>query len=233
MATLLSVDINFPSISNSMSDLLRSTSGSLEGPLPGITKRMNNQATADSTAIQMKCRSLEDKLANAEKQLDGAKRDTDEWKRRYESIVADTRSSEEAAVARHMALQKTHNDLEEKYNVVSHQLEVFRKEASDWRTRFEVGVSERKAGEEQLNVEIGALQSRCSAAEGRLAAAREQLQSAREEAVEWRRKHDIAYEELCATSERATAMCERINKQAQDRQDALRDEFTSSIATKV
>eukprot|EP00250_Pteridium_aquilinum_P003918 c14182_g1_i1 orf=303-3524(+) len=205
---------------------------SLEGPLLGITKRMNHQSTAESTAIQMRQRSLEDRLGNAEKQLDAAKRDTDEWKRRYESIVADTRFSEEAAVARHMVLQKTHNALEEKYNVVSHQLEVFRKEASDWRTRFEGAVLERKAGEEQLSAEIGALKSRCSAAEGRLAAAREQLQSAREEALEWRRKHDVAVEESRTTSEQATAMCDRVKKQAQDRQDALREELLSSIAMK-
>ncbi|KAI5066016.1 hypothetical protein GOP47_0018640 [Adiantum capillus-veneris] len=205
---------------------------SFEGPLMGITKRMNHQTATESTAFQMKCRSLEEKLGNVEKQLEGAQKDTDEWKRRYESVATEARSSEEAAGGRYMALQKTFNSLDEKYSVASHQLEVSRKEASDWRTRYEVSVSECKAGEEQLSVEIGALQSRCSAAEGRLAAAREQLQSAKEEALEWRRKHDLALEELHVTSERAAAMCERVNKQAQDRQDALRDEFFSSIATK-
>ncbi|MCO5594958.1 hypothetical protein L7F22_048995 [Adiantum nelumboides] len=205
---------------------------SLEGPLMGITKRMNQQTATESTAFQMKCRSLAERLANVEKQLEGAQKDTEEWKRRYESVAFEARSSEEAALARFMALQKTYNSLDEKHSTISHQLEVSRKEVSDWRTRYEVAVSERKAGEEQLTVEIGALQSRCSAAEGRLAAAREQLQSAKEEAVEWRRKLDSALEELRVTSERAAAMCERVNKQSQDRQDALRDEFLSSIATK-
>lgn len=205
---------------------------SLEGPLMGITKRMNNQSTTESTAFQMKCRSLEDRLANVEKQLEGAQKDTEEWKRRYESLATEARSAEEAAGSRYMALQKTYNSLDEKYIMVSQQLEGSRKEAADWRTRYEATVTERKAGDEQLNVEVGALQSRCSAAEGRLAAAREQLQSAKEEALEWRRKHDLALEELHVTSERASAMCERVNKQAQDRQDALRDQFLSSIATK-
>ena len=206
---------------------------SLEGPLSGITKRVNHQSAAESTSLQIKYRSLAEKQSATEKQLDGAKKEAQEWKMRYESVLNESKTSEVAFSSRYMALQKTHNAMEEKFSALSSQLESFRKEASDWRTQYEEVVSSRNALEEQLNVEIRALQNRCSAAEGRLAAAREQLQSAKAEADEWKRKYQAAVEESNIASENARAICDRVTKHSQDRQDALREEFLSNIAIKV
>lgn len=205
---------------------------SLEGPLLDITKRWSHENSAENDALQLKCQSLEDKLSNLGKQLDSAKKDAQEWKRRYEAIAADSKSSAEAASARYITLQKTHNSMEEKFMSQTAQLEAYRKEASDWRSKYEHLMSERQAEEKQMGLDIVTLQSRCSAAEGRLAAVREQLDSAKEEAAEWRRKHEATVEEFRISSEKATSMCERISKQAQSREDALRAEFSSTISLK-
>ncbi|KAH7441901.1 hypothetical protein KP509_03G061100 [Ceratopteris richardii] len=205
---------------------------SLKGSLLGVVKRMNLQSQTDSVSFQMKHQSLEDRLINAEKQLECAKREMNDWRNRYELLTEEAKSSEEASAARYLALEKMYDSLNEKCSLASHQLEISRKEVSDWRASYEVVVTERKTLEEQLNVEIGVLRSRCSSAEGRLAASQEQLQSAKEEVHEWRRKYDLALEELHITSERAAAICERLNRQAQDRQDALLNEYFSNIARK-
>lgn len=205
---------------------------SIEGPLLDIMKTSNCQSDTENTSLQLKCQSLEDRVSNLGKQLDSANRDVQDWKRRYEAIAADSKSSEGAAVARYMALQKTHDVMEEKLTAVCHEIEAARNEASDWRSRYENLMSERHAEEQHAISEMAALQSRCSAAEGRLAAVREQLESAKEEAAEWRRKHEASVEEYRILSEKATATCERISKHGQSRQDALRAELSSTTALK-
>ncbi|KAH1146135.1 hypothetical protein GLYMA_15G078400v4 [Glycine max] len=87
----------------------------------------------------------------------------------------------------------------------------------------------------QASSEIAALKSRSGAAEARLAAAREQSQSAQEEAEEWKRKrkYDIAVREAKAALEKAAIVQHYTNKQTQLREDALREEFSGTLAEKA
>ena len=68
-----------------------------------------------------------------------------------------------------------------------------------------------------------------------MAAAREQSQSAQEEAEEWKRKrkYDIAVREAKAALETAAIVQHYTNKQTQLREDALREEFSGTLAEKV
>eukprot|EP00249_Psilotum_nudum_P023424 c28867_g1_i1 orf=314-3514(+) len=205
---------------------------SLEGPLADLTKRWGDQRAADNAAFQLKCRSLEDRLSLLGKQLDAAQRDAQDWKRRYETMIVDYKSSSEESTARYSALQNKYSTLEERCATLSHQLEVARKDSLDWRNKHANLISERQIEEERITSEITALQSRCRAAEARLAAAREQTEAAKEEATEWRRKHDATLKESHAALEKATSMREHANKQAQAQEDGLRMEFSSIIAEK-
>ena len=49
----------------------------------------------------------------------------------------------------------------------------------------------------------------------------------------WKRKYDIAVREAKAALEKAAVVQERSNKQTQQREDALRAEFSDSLAEKV
>jgi uncharacterized NAD(P)/FAD-binding protein YdhS len=77
------------------------------------------------------------------------------------------------------------------------------------------------------------LQNRCSTAEARLAAVREQAESAKEEAAEWRRKYDSIATSTKTAAEKAMAQKDRAVEQARLREDALRAEFSATLAQKV
>ncbi|XP_058107134.1 uncharacterized protein LOC131250810 [Magnolia sinica] len=63
-------------------------------------------------------------------------------------------------------------------------------------------------------------------------AAREQANSAQVEVSEWKRKYDIAVREAKAALEKAATVQERYNKDTQHRENALRAEFSESLAEK-
>lgn len=205
---------------------------SLEGPLSDLIKKWIDQKTANNSALQLKCRSLEDRLVLLGKQLDSAQRDAQEWRRRFEGLASEHKSASEESDSRYNSLQTKYSALEERSATLSYQLEVSRKEASDWRSKYDQMLSSQRAEEDRIGGEIVALKSRCSSAEARLAAAREQAEAAKEEASEWKRKHDVAIKESRHGVEKATIMQERATKQAQAREDSLRAEFASLMALK-
>lgn len=205
---------------------------SFEGPLSDLVKKWNDQKTTDNSSLQLKCRSLEDRLVLLGKQLDSAQRDVQEWKRRFETSGSEHKSFAEESETRYSLLQNKYSILEEKSATLSYQLEVVRKEATEWRNKFDHLLSSRKAEEERIVGENAALRSRCSSAEARLAAAREQAEAAKEEASEWRRKHDAAVKESRESLGKASAMQELATKQAQAREDSLRAEFSAAMALK-
>ncbi|MCO5582076.1 hypothetical protein L7F22_035967 [Adiantum nelumboides] len=205
---------------------------SFEGPLSDLVKKWNDQKATDNTSLQLKCRSLEERLLLLGKQLDSAQRDVQDWKRRFETAGTEHKAFAEESESRYSLLQNKYSSLEENAASLSYQLEIVRKEASDWRSKYDHLLSTRKAEEDRLVGENAALQSRCSSAEARLAAAREQAEAAKEEASEWRRKHDAALRESRESLGKASAMQETATKQAQVREDALRAEFSSAMALK-
>ncbi|KAJ0961570.1 hypothetical protein J5N97_001321 [Dioscorea zingiberensis] len=115
---------------------------------------------------------------------------------------------------------------------LSKALELMKRESSDWKTKYDNSCLELKVVEEKFTAQIAALESRRSIAEGRLSAAREQAKSAEEEASEWKWKYDAAAGELKTALEKATLAQKRSNKEVQNREDALRAEFSNLLTRK-
>ena len=154
------------------------------------------------------------------KQLDSSQRDVQEWKKRFETLGLEHKSSSEESESRYSLLQNKYSALEESAANLSYELEVTRKETSDWRTKYDHLLSSRKADEERIVGENATLKSRCSSAEARLAAAREQAEAAKEEASEWRRKHDVAVKDAREAMIKLSTAQELAAKQAQAREDS-------------
>eukprot|EP00252_Welwitschia_mirabilis_P006983 TRINITY_DN1796_c0_g2_i1.p1 TRINITY_DN1796_c0_g2~~TRINITY_DN1796_c0_g2_i1.p1 ORF type:complete len:846 (+),score=251.56 TRINITY_DN1796_c0_g2_i1:162-2699(+) len=205
---------------------------SLEGPIADLTKRLVDQRASEKTSLELKCKSLEEKLALMEKQLEVSQKHGNEYLKRYEDVISDKKRISDEYVSRIANMQRSYASLEEKYTNVCELLESARKEVSELRKKHEQSIVKQKIELEKGETEMSSLKMRCNSAEARLTAAREQAESAKEEAIEWKRKHDAAAKELQTVSEKAAELRERANKQAQIREDTLRAEFASAISQK-
>lgn len=206
---------------------------SLEGPLVDLINKQIDQIGSEKTALALKCRSIEDKMNFLNKQLEASEKFKSEYLKRYEDATSDKKKLAEDYASRIANLQSKYSALEERYTGLSKTLDSTRIEAMEWKRKYEQVLSKQKTEEEHSNAEISILKARTSAAEARVNAAKEQAESAQEEAEEWKRKYSIAAKEAKNALEKAAAVQERTNKQAQSREDALRDEFSSTLANKV
>lgn len=205
---------------------------SLEGPLVDLIKKQIDQIGSEKSAFVLKCRSIEDKMALMNKQLEASEKYKSEYLKRYEDAINDKKKLADDYMGRITNLQSKSSSLEEKCSSLSKALDSGRQESLDWKRKYEQVLSKQKAEEDYANAEIAILKSRSSAAEARLAAAKEQSQAAQEEAEEWKRKYDIAVREAKAALEKAAVVQERSNKQTQLREDDLRAEFSDRVAEK-
>ncbi|CAH2062631.1 unnamed protein product [Thlaspi arvense] len=205
---------------------------SLEGPVNDLIKKQIDQIGSEKSSLMLKCCSIEDKMSLLNKQLEASEKYKSEYLKRYEDAINDKKKLADDYMSRITNLQSKNSSLEERCSSLSKTLDVAKQDSTDWKRKYEQILSKQKAEEDQASSEIAILKSRSSAAEARLAAAREQAQSAQEEAEEWKRKYDIAVREAKAALEKAAAVQERTNKQTQLREDALRAEFSSSLAEK-
>ncbi|XP_043701021.1 guanylate-binding protein 1-like [Telopea speciosissima] len=205
---------------------------SLEGPILDLMKKQLNQIGSEKSALALKCRSMEDKLGLLNKQLEASEKHKSDYLRRYEDAINDKTKLADEYTNRITNLQSKSSSLEERSLSLSKTLDSARQESLEWKRKYEQIFAKQKAEEDQANSERAVLKSRTSAAEARLAAAREHAQSAQEEAEEWKRKYDIAVRETKAALEKAAAVQERTNKQTQLREDALREEFSATLAEK-
>lgn len=205
----------------------------MEGPLQDLAKRQMDQIGSEKGSLALKCRSIEDKMALLNKQLEASEKYKSEYLKRYEEAINDKKKLSEDYTSRLTNLQSKYSSIEERCSSLSKALESAKQESMEWKRKYEYVLSKQKANEDQINSEIAILKSRSSAAEARLAAAREQSQSAQEEAEEWKRKYDVAVREAKAALEKAAVVQERSNKQTQLREDALRAEFSSTLGEKV
>lgn len=167
------------------------------------------------------------------KRLEASESEKSEYIKRYEDAVNDKKKLTDEYKNRISDLQSSRRSLDERYSSLSKTLDSTKQESMDWKRKYEQFLLRQKAEEDQAGSEIASLKSRTSAAEARLAAAREQAQSAQGEADEWKRKYDIAVREAKAALEKAAIVQERTNKQTQLREDALREEFSSTLGEKV
>lgn len=181
----------------------------------------------------LKCRSIEDKMGLLNKQLEASEKNKSEYFKRYEDAINDKKQLADEYMSRISNLQSKCSSLEERCSSLSKTVDLARQEATEWKRKYENLLSKQKAEEDQASSEIAILKSRSSAAEARLAAAQEQRKSAQEEAGEWKRKYDVAIRETKIALEKAAVVQDRSNKQTQLREDALRDEFSDTLAHKV
>lgn len=205
----------------------------MEGPIQDLAKRQIDQIGSEKSSLALKCRSIEDKMALLNKQLEASEKYKSEYLKRYEEAINDKKKLSEDYTSRLTNLQSKYSSIEERCSSLSKALESAKQESMEWKRKYEYLLSKQKVNEDQINSEIAILKSRSSAAEARLAAAREQSQSAQEEAEEWKRKYDVAVREAKAALEKAAVVQERSNKQTQLREDALRAEFSSTLSEKV
>jgi chromosome segregation ATPase len=131
---------------------------SLAGPIHDLVKRASDKAAAEYSSLELKGRSMEERLAFSSKQTEAAQRDAQDWKKRYENIMNDYNRASENSAAQYSTLQKKVTSLEERRTVLGTQLEGAKKEAADWQSKFESFFAARRAEEERLNSEIASLQ---------------------------------------------------------------------------
>ncbi|PSS04811.1 Guanylate-binding protein like [Actinidia chinensis var. chinensis] len=205
---------------------------SVEGLVLDLIKQQIDQIGSEKSSLMLKCRSIEDKMGLLNKQLEASEKYKSEYLQRYEDAINDKKKLADDYMSRITNLQSKCSSLEERSSSLSKTLDAARQESLDWKRKFEQVLSRQKAEEDHATAEIAILKSKSSAAEARLAAAREQSQSAQEEAEEWKRKYDIAVREAKAALEKVAVVQERSNKQTQQREDALRAEFSESLAEK-
>ncbi|KAL6546567.1 hypothetical protein OROMI_022288 [Orobanche minor] len=205
---------------------------SLEGPLLDLIKKQIDQITTEKSSLALECRSIKDKMDLLNKQLESSEKYKSEYLKRYDDAIIDKKKLADDYMLRITNLQKKCSSLEEKYSNLSKILDTARQESADWKRKYEFVLSRQKAEEEQMSGEIKMLRSKNSAAEARLAAAQEKAQSAQEEAEEWKRKFDMAAEDVKNSLEKVAAIQERTNYQIQSREAALRTEFFSTLAEK-
>ncbi|CAN0911074.1 Guanylate-binding protein 6, partial [Linum grandiflorum] len=205
---------------------------SLEGPIHDLAKRLVDQVSSERTSLTLKCRSIEDKMALLNKQLEASEGNKSEYMRRYNEAINEKKQLADDYMKRISDMQTGHSSLEERYSSLRKALESAKQETSEWKRKHDQATSKQKAVEGQINSEIAVLKSRSSAAEARMAAAHEQMRSAQEEAVEWKRKYDITVRETKSALEKAAVAQERSSKETQLREDALREEFSGLLADK-
>jgi chromosome segregation ATPase len=167
-------------------------------------KKTIKQVHADNADLHCQCGSLEKRLVLLGKKLNTSEIEVQEWKKRFERLGSDYES------------------LEEKSSSLSYMLETSKKEAADWRSKFE---------ELSLRIENkdGILQEDVALNHGQISVGTRFLKP-KEEAVDWGRRHDAALNEA---KELKFPVQEVAIKQAQEREDAIRADFSSAMALKV
>ncbi|XP_044461707.1 guanylate-binding protein 3-like isoform X2 [Mangifera indica] len=205
---------------------------SLEGPILDLVKRLIDQIGSEKSSLLLKCRSIEDKMKLLNKQLEDSEKYKSEYLKRYDDAINDKKKLADEYTGHISNLQGENVSLKEKCSSLSKTLDSLRHEISDWKRKYDQVLLKQRAKEDQASSEIEVLKSRTTAAEARLAAAREKAMSSQEEVEEWKRKYGVAVRDAKAALEKAAVVQERTNKEMQQREDALREEFSSSLAEK-
>ncbi|RRT67335.1 hypothetical protein B296_00011994 [Ensete ventricosum] len=185
-----------------------------EGPILDIFRRQLNCVELERNSLKSRCSLSEDKLDLLKKQLEANEKHRSEYLKRYEEAISDKEKISKDYTGRITDLQSKYSKLEERCLSLSNALELARRESSDWKNKYNVSSIELKAVEDKFKAQVAALQARIGAAEGRLTAVREQAASAQEEALEWKRKYDVAVGDAKTALERAAVAQERTNKKA-------------------
>lgn len=205
----------------------------MEGPILDLVKKQIDHIVSEKSSLNLKCRSIEDKMELLNKQLEASEKYKSDYLKRYEDSISDKNKLSQDYMNRITNLQKNSSSLDERCSSLSKTMEATKHESLEWKRKYELSLSKQKAMEDQAGSEVANLKARSSAAEARLSAAREQIMSAQEETGEWKRKYDVAVREAKSALEKAASVQDRSNKQTQQREDVLRAEFAGTLADKV
>ncbi|XP_072998704.1 uncharacterized protein [Typha latifolia] len=205
---------------------------SLGGPILDLFVKQLNRTESERSALALKWHSNEEKLVLLRKQLEANEKHKSEYLKHYEDAVIDKQKISDDLSGRIANLRSKCSTLEERYLSLSKDLDLARRESSDWKIKYEQSCSILKAEEGNFTTQKAALESKYSSSEGRLVAAREQAASAQEEALEWKQKYEIAAAQVKTALERAASLQELTNRKAQEREDAIRAEFASQLEEK-
>lgn len=206
---------------------------SLEGPIFDLCEKQINQAQSERTALALKCRSEEDKLKLLSNQLEAQEKHKTEYLKRYEDAINDKQKISDDLAIRLSNLRSKYTTLEERCTAISKDLDLARRESADCRVKYEKSVQNQRTKDDKLLSHITSLESRYSGAEGKYEAAHEQATSAQEEALEWRRKYEVAAAQAKSALERVALIQDKVNNMAQERVDTVRAEFANFLAEKV
>lgn len=206
---------------------------SLEGPIYDLTKRLIDSIAIEKNSLAMKFRSVEDAMKHLKQQLDDSERYKLEYQKRYDESNNDKKKLEDIYRERITKLQGENSSLNERCSTLVKTVESKKEEIKEWKRNYDQIVSKQKAVQDQLSSEMEVLRTRSTTSEARVAAAREQAKSAEEETKEWKRKFDFAVGEARSALQKAASVQERSGKETQLREDALREEFSITLAKKV
>ena len=131
---------------------------SLAGPLQDLVKRENGKIVSEYSGLELQIKSLEEKVAFAQKQVDAAKKSAQDWKTRYELSISDYKKATDSAAAQHTIIQKKVTTLEERHTTMTSKLEVAKKEAAEWQSKYQHVLNEQRIEEERIATEMKALQ---------------------------------------------------------------------------
>ncbi|CAH2046241.1 unnamed protein product [Thlaspi arvense] len=205
---------------------------SLEGPIYDLTKRLIDNIAIEKNSLAVKFRSVEDAMKHLKQQLDDSEKYKLEYQKRYDESNIDKKKLEDIYRERITKLQGENSSLNERCSTLVKSVESKQEEIKEWKRKYDQFVLKQKAVQDQRNSEMEVLRTRSTTSEARLAAAREQAKSAQEETEEWKRKYDYAVGEARSALQKAASVQERSGKETQLREDALREEFTFTLAEK-
>ncbi|ESQ39741.1 hypothetical protein EUTSA_v10000755mg [Eutrema salsugineum] len=205
---------------------------SLEGPIYDLTKRLIDNIAIEKNSLAVKFRSVEDAMKHLKQQLDDSEKYKLEYQKRYDESNMDKKKLEDIYRERITKLQGENSSLNERCSTLVKTVESRQEEIKEWKRKYDQLVLKQKAVQDQRNSEMEVLRTRSTTSEARLAAAREQAKSSQEESEEWKRKYDFAVGEARSALQKAASVQERSGKETQLREDALREEFTFTLAEK-
>ncbi|KAJ8464445.1 hypothetical protein OPV22_026997 [Ensete ventricosum] len=204
----------------------------LEGPIKDAFERQLHQTDSERGILALKCCSNEDKLGLLKKQLTANEKHRSEYMKRYEDAIIDKKRMSEDLSSRIVNLKSKCSTIDECCIGLSKDLDDVRRESSDWRNKYDHCDLELRRAEETFNAQKSILESSYTVTEGRFAVAHEQVISAQEEALEWKRKYDIAAGEAKAGLERSGLVPEWAKDKALEREDVKREEWGTQLLEK-
>lgn len=191
------------------------------------------EVESEKNDLKLKFNSQEDKMVLLNKQLERSEKLKTEYKKHFESSIDDMRSIDDRYKGRVLDLERKCNTLEEKISYLLEMLNSSKQESFEWKMKFEETLCKKKIDDEMATPKIDILKSLSKATQLRVVAGNEKAHSAQKTAIEWKNRYDIAIGEAEAALERATTVQECSNKQVLEREDSVREEFSSNLAEKV